>query len=75
MADCMASRMISTPLCLYDCDVSVDGSIAIIVSHKDTARDLKSTPIRVEAISGALTTPDTWDQLHDLTRFAAEGCG
>ncbi|MES2320743.1 MAG: thiolase family protein [Pseudomonadota bacterium] len=75
MDDYMNSRMISTPLCLYDCDVPVDGSIAIIISHKDTARDLKSTPIRVEAMSGALHTLDTWDQLPDLTRFAAEGCG
>jgi acetyl-CoA acetyltransferase len=75
MDDYMNSRMISTPLCLYDCDVPVDGSIAIIVSHKDTVPDLKSKPIFVEAISGALTTPDTWDQLPDLTRFAAEGCG
>ena len=75
MDDYMASRMISTPLCLYDCDVPVDGSIAIIVSHKDTARDLKSKPVRVEAMAGTLATPDTWDQLDDLTRFAAEGCG
>jgi acetyl-CoA acetyltransferase len=75
MDDYLSARMISTPLCLFDCDVPVDGSIAIIVSHKNTVPDLKSTPIYVEAISGALTTPDTWDQLDDLTRFAAEGCG
>ncbi|RJF91664.1 thiolase family protein [Noviherbaspirillum saxi] len=73
--DYMNARMISTPLCLYDCDVPIDGSIAVIVSHKDTARDLKSTPIRVEAISGGLETKDTWDQLEDLTRFAADECG
>ncbi|WP_050460686.1 thiolase family protein [Herbaspirillum autotrophicum] len=71
----MAARMISTPLCLYDCDVPIDGSIAVIVSHKDTAPDLKSIPIRVEAISGGLHTRDTWDQMDDLTRYAAEGCG
>jgi len=73
--DYLQSRIISTPLCLYDCDVPVDGAIAVIVSHKDTARDLKSTPIRVEAISAGLTGRDSWDQLDDLTRFAAEGCG
>lgn len=71
----MDARMISTPLCLYDCDVPIDGSIAVIVSHKDTARDLRSTPVRVEAISTGLTGRDSWDQLDDLTRFAAEGCG
>jgi acetyl-CoA acetyltransferase len=71
----MAARMISTPLCLYDCDVPIDGSIALIVSHADTARDLKSLPIRVEAMSGALHTKDTWDQLEDYTRYSAEACG
>lgn len=71
----MNARMISTPLCLYDCDVPIDGSIAVIVSHKDAARDLKSTPIRVEAMSGALHTKDSWDQLDDLTRYSAEACG
>lgn len=75
LEDYMNARMISTPLCLYDCDVPIDGSIAVIVSHRDAARDLKSTPIRVEAISGCLATKDSWDQLEDLTRFAAEGCG
>lgn len=75
MDEYMNSKMISSPLCLYDCDVPIDGSIAVLVSHRDTARDLKSTPIRVEAISGGLQTRDTWDQLEDLTRFAAEGCG
>lgn len=71
----MAARMISTPLCLYDCDIPIDGSIAIIVSHADTASGLKSTPVRVEAMSGALHTRDSWDQLDDLTRYSAEACG
>ncbi|MGI4984907.1 MAG: thiolase family protein [Janthinobacterium lividum] len=75
MAQYLDARMISTPLCLYDCDVPVDGSIAIIVSHKDVARDLKSPAIRVEAMSGAMHTRDTWDQLDDLTRFSAEAVG
>jgi acetyl-CoA acetyltransferase len=73
--DYMQARMISTPLCLYDCDVPIDGSIAVIVSHKDTVPDLKSTPVRVEAMSGALHTRDSWDQLDDLTRFSAEAAG
>ena len=75
MAQYLDARMISTPLCLYDCDVPVDGSIAVLISHKDVARDLKSTPIHVEAISGAMHTRDTWDQLDDLTRFSAEAVG
>src|SRR6202035_3359585 len=31
--DYLAARMISTPLCLYDCDAPCDGSTAVVVSH------------------------------------------
>ncbi len=31
--DYLSARMISDPLCLYDCDVPVDGSIAVVVSR------------------------------------------
>ncbi len=71
----LASRMISTPLCLYDCDVPVDGSAVTIVSHRDALRDLKAKPIGIEAICGPLYGRDSWDQLDDLTRFAAEDAG
>jgi acetyl-CoA acetyltransferase len=71
----MQSRMVSTPLCLYDCDVPVDGSTAIIVSHRDTAPDLRTKPIRVEAICGTFAGRDAWDQMPDLTRFHAEAAG
>jgi acetyl-CoA acetyltransferase len=71
----LAARMVSTPLCLYDCDVPVDGSAVIIVSHRDTARDLKSIPIQFEAICGPLHGRDSWNQMEDLTRFAAEDAG
>jgi acetyl-CoA acetyltransferase len=30
--DYLSARMISEPLCLYDCDVPIDGSIALVVS-------------------------------------------
>ena len=32
MDDYFAARMITTPFCLYDCDVPVDGSTAVVVS-------------------------------------------
>ena len=34
--------MISTPICLYDCDVPVDGATAIVVSAAETAADLRA---------------------------------
>lgn len=70
MDDYLAARMVSSPLCLYDCDVPIDGSLAMVVSHVDTALDLKSPAIHIEAMCGPLYDRDTWDQQPDLTRFA-----
>lgn len=75
MEQYLDSRMISTPLCLYDCDVPVDGSTVIIVSHKDTVPDLKSRAVHVESVCGPLTGRDSWDQMPDMTRYIAESAG
>lgn len=73
--DYMNARMISTPLCLLDCDIPVDGSVAMIVSHVDTAKDLACPAVRVEAICGALYGNSGWDQYPDLTTMAARDAG
>ncbi len=70
MDDYMQSRMISSPLRMFDCDVHCDASTAIILSHKDAARDTKTPPIRIEAIGAALHQPWSWDQI-SLTEGAA----
>jgi acetyl-CoA acetyltransferase len=68
--DYMQVRMISEPFCLYDCDIPVDGSTAIIISHVDAARDLRRSPLRVEAVGSALHGRPSWDQFDDLTTMA-----
>ena len=70
MDEYLGSRMISSPLCLFDCDVPIDGAVALVVSHRDTARDIPNPAIHVEAICGPLYGRETWDQQADLTRFA-----
>ena len=60
--------MISTPFCLYDCDVPVDGATAFVVSHVDAAKDLRKPPLRVEAVGAALHGRPSWDQWEDLSR-------
>jgi acetyl-CoA acetyltransferase len=70
MDDYLAVRMITTPLCLYDCDVPCDGATAVVVSAADTAPDLRRPPIRVEAIGSALRGRNSWDQWEDLTTMA-----
>lgn len=75
MDDYLGARMISTPLCLLDCDVPIDGATAVIVSAPEAAADLRARPIRIEAICGPLHGRDTWDQMDDPTRFVAEDAG
>jgi acetyl-CoA acetyltransferase len=62
MDDYMNVRMVSTPLCLYDCDVPVNGSIAIVISHKDYAEDTPKPACNIEAISAAISARPSWDQ-------------
>jgi acetyl-CoA acetyltransferase len=73
--DYLNVRMISTPLCLYDCDVPSDGSTAVIVSHVDTVPDLRRPPVRVEAVGSAIHGRPSWDQWDDLTTFALRDAG
>lgn len=68
--DYLSARMISTPLCLFDCDVPCDGGTAMIVSRADRARDLRRRPLRVEAVGSALRGRPSWDQFDDLTTMA-----
>jgi acetyl-CoA acetyltransferase len=70
MDDYFDARMISTPLCLFDCDVPCDGGTAVIVSSADATADLRKPPIQVEAVGTALYGRPSWDQFDDLTTMA-----
>ncbi|MET0159259.1 MAG: thiolase family protein [Acidimicrobiales bacterium] len=71
MDDYMDVRMVSEPLCLYDCDVPADGSTVVIVSAAETAGDLRRPPVKIEAVGSALHGRNSWDQFDDLTTMAA----
>ncbi|MBV1688317.1 thiolase family protein [Novosphingobium sp. G106] len=58
----MSARMISTPLCLYDCDRFSDASTVIIVSAGDALDEVKATPIRIAATAGSVDRY-SWDQV------------
>lgn len=49
----------------------VDGSVAVIVSHLDTAPGLRRPPVRIEAVGTALHGRDSWDQRTDVTTMGA----
>jgi acetyl-CoA acetyltransferase len=70
MDDYFNARIISTPFCLFDCDVPADGATAVIVSRRERARDLRRKPIGVEAVGTALRGRPSWDQFDDLSTMA-----
>src|SRR5437899_5379788 len=42
--DYLASRMVAYPFCLFDCDIPVQGAVAIVLTTADRAQDLKPRP-------------------------------
>jgi acetyl-CoA acetyltransferase len=42
--DYFNSRMVAYPFCLYDCDIPVQGAVAVVLTTAERARDLKPTP-------------------------------
>ena len=75
MDDYFASRMITTPFRLFDCDAPVDGSTAVIVSRADHAADVDHRCPQVEAVGTALRGRPSWDQFDDVTTMAARDAG
>jgi acetyl-CoA acetyltransferase len=71
LEDYLASRVVSSPFRLYDCDVPVDGSTALVVSVADHATAVDHPVARVEAVGTALRGRPSWDQWADLTTMAA----
>ena len=70
MDDYLSSRPVSTPFGLFDCDVPVDGAIALVVSHADYAADCPSRPVAVEAIGGAYGSGG-WFHRDDFPKMAS----
>jgi acetyl-CoA acetyltransferase len=70
LEDYLGVRMISSPLCLYDCDVPADGSTAFVVSRKGLLPG-----IDVASVGSAIRGRPSWDQWDDLTTMAARDAG
>ncbi|MEL7210279.1 MAG: thiolase family protein, partial [Actinomycetota bacterium] len=73
--DYFASRMISDPFHLYDCDVPCDGSTAVIVSAVDRAGDLPNPAVHVNAMGTAIGPRPSWDQYPDLATMPIRDSG
>ncbi len=71
LEDYLNIRMITSPLCLYDCDAPCDGATVVIVSHRDYAPDAPNPACYVNAMGTALRGRPSWDQFDDMTSMAA----
>jgi acetyl-CoA acetyltransferase len=69
LEDYLDARPISDPFGLLDCDVPIDGSVAVVVSHADFAPDCPH-PVRVEAVGGS-EGAGGWDQRPDYPMMAS----
>ena len=69
--DYFAARLITTPFCLFDCDVPVDGSTAVVVSAVEHAGAVDHPVARVDAVGTALRGRPSWDQWDDMTTMPA----
>jgi acetyl-CoA acetyltransferase len=70
MDEYLGARTVSTPFGLYDCDVPIDGSIAVVVSPSSYAPNCPNRPIRVEAIGGT-SGMGGWTQRPDYPKMAS----
>jgi acetyl-CoA acetyltransferase len=76
MADYLSSDLIASPLRILDCDMPVDGAVAVILTRADRATDLRSSPAIIRSM-GHATGPtidfELWpDMTHMGSRYAAE---
>lgn len=68
MDEYMAARMISTPLCLYDCDRFTDCSTVVIVSAGDALDEVGCAPVRIAATAGSVERY-SWDQAEWVSAY------
>lgn len=66
--DYLASRYISKPLRLLDCDYPVDAGSAVIYTTEERARDLRRRPVFVDAWAMGTTRETDFHLVEDMNR-------
>lgn len=68
--DYLSARPVSDPLGLYDCDVPVDGAIAVVVSAEAHAADCPNPPVRIASM-GTAPGASGWVNRPDYPKMAS----
>lgn len=56
LEEIMSSRMVTTPLKMYDCCANADGSSCVIIAREDIAKKITDIPIRIIGLGMATDT-------------------
>ena len=72
LEDYFASRIVTTPFRLLDCDYPVDGGGAVVITTLERARALAKPPVAVAGGVFATGPRPDWDQWDDLTCMASK---
>jgi acetyl-CoA acetyltransferase len=67
----LGARMVSDPLCMYDCDIACDAATAFVISRADHAAALDHPAITVEALDCAHHDRFMWEGGEDITRISS----
>ncbi len=69
MEEYLASRDISTPFKIHDCDYPVDGALAFVLMSAERAKDLPHKPVYIESLGHAAGPVTDFDQWRDVTEM------
>jgi acetyl-CoA acetyltransferase len=72
--DYLASRYISKPVRLFDCDYPIDSASAVIFTTDERARDWRKKPVMVESYALTAICEFDFSQLQDFARTAPHHC-
>lgn len=67
----LGARMVSDPLCLYDCDVPCDGATAFVISRVEHRSSLDHAAVEVVSSSSTHHVRFSWDAQEDITTFSS----
>jgi acetyl-CoA acetyltransferase len=67
----LSARMVSDPLCMYDCDIACDGATALVISRAEHAAALDHPAVVVEALDCAHHDRFSWEGGEDITRISS----
>ena len=74
IADCLAARLISTPISVRDCCLVTDGGAAMVLVRSDRAKDCPQPPVPILGAAAA-TWYNSLSQAEDVTITAAAESG